>query len=78
MNPTSAIVLTATIVALGKWAKDEKLDIKFIVAGGFAAIVLTVLAEVNDKYARAMGMLILIAAVYAYGPLLVKKAGLTK
>ena len=78
MNPTSAIVLTGAIVALGKWAKGDKIDIKLVVGGAFAAIVLVVFAEVNDKYARAMALLILVAAVYSYGPTLVKKAGLTK
>lgn len=78
MNPTSAIVLAGGLVALGKWSKGQKLDMHFVISASFVAITLTVLAEINDKFARAMSVLILVAALYAYGPSIVTKAGLTK
>lgn len=78
MNPASSITLTAAIVALGRWSRGQKLDMHLVIAGSFLAISLIVLSQIDDKFGRAMALLLLVAATFGYGPSIVKKAGLTK
>lgn len=78
MNTTSAAVLCGLIVTLGRWARGKTLDVKLVVSILFIAIVLAILSEVDSKLARQFGLLIVVAAVFTYGPDVVSKAGLTR
>lgn len=78
MNTTSSAVLTGVIVGVGRWAKNQDINMKVVISITFMAIILAVLGEVNEKFSQQMGVLVLVAAVFTYGPDIVKKAGLTK
>lgn len=67
MNAGSALALTAAVVALGRWARDERLEPKVILALGFIALMVAILKEGNDKFARQFATLILVGAVVMNG-----------
>jgi hypothetical protein len=77
MSPMNAVLLSAVIVIAGRWSQNKPLDIKLVVAGAFIAIVLSVMSEANDKFARQFALLILISLVFVYGPTIFAKTGLT-
>lgn len=77
MNPLTSTALASIIVLTGTWAKGKEISIRLVVGGLFLAIGLSVMAEVNDKLARAFGLLIVVTALYVYGIDIVKKLGLT-
>lgn len=67
MDPGSALALTVAVVAMGRWARGVRLDPKVILALGFIAVVLAVMKEGNEKFARQFAALILIGAVVMNG-----------
>lgn len=67
MKAVSALALTAAVVALGRWSRDQRMDPKVILALGFIALVIAVLQEGNEKFARQMATLILVGAVAING-----------
>lgn len=67
MNAGSAFALTVAVVALGRWARDTRLEPKVILALGFIGLVIAVLKEGNDKFARQFATLILVGAVAMNG-----------
>jgi hypothetical protein len=78
VNSTSAVVLTGVVVGLGRWANDKPISIKVVVSVTFLAIILAALSEADNEFGSKMGLLVLVAAVFTYGPAIVKKAGLIK
>ena len=77
MNPTTTVVLASVMVVAGKWAKDEKLNIRLAVGGMVLAVGLTLMSEMDEKLAKLFSALILLGIAYTYLPTIVKKAGLT-
>lgn len=75
MNTTGTVVVTGIIVVAGRWQQDKPIDVKIAVGGAFLAIGLSVLANFNENFAKAMAYMVLIAALYEYLPALVKAAG---
>lgn len=75
MNTTNAAVGTGVIVVLGKWAKDETLDVGIVVGSAVFAVALSILPEpLGDKFA----LLVLMLAGFIYGPAIGFRAGLVK
>lgn len=78
MNSTSSVVLTGVVVGAGRWANDKPITITVVVSVTFLAIILAVMSEADADFGSKMGLLVLVAAVFTYGPAIVKKAGLVK
>lgn len=78
MNVTNAVVLTAFLVVAGRWSESKPLDIKVAVGTGGLAIFMSVLNSANEDLASKFAVLVLVGAVFLYGPAIAKKAGLTK
>jgi hypothetical protein len=76
MNTTNAVVLTGLVVVAGRWANDKPLDIKLAVGTAGLAIFLSVLNSSNPELAGKFTALILLAAVFLYGPGIAEKTGL--
>lgn len=71
------IVATAVIVVAGKWVKDEELDVKTVVGGGFLALGLSLLSMANEDLASKFALLVLVVACFKYIPRIANAAGLT-
>ena len=78
MNTTSAVVLTGAIVVGGYWANDRKLTIRLAVGAGVLMFGLAALNEADPGLAGKFAVLIVVAALFMYGPGIAKKTGLTK
>lgn len=78
MNTTNAVVLTAFLVVAGRWSEGKPLDIKVAVGTGALALFLSVLNSADEGLAGKFAVLVLVSAVFLYGPAIAKKAGLTK
>jgi len=76
MNPMNAIVLTAILALLGKWARGKKTDIRFVIQITAVAIGLALANEMNPDLARKFALLILITAAFTNAQPIAKKAGL--
>ncbi len=72
MSTTTAVVMTAALAVTGAWVKDKSLSIRLAVGIGGVALFLAVIAEADAKLAQQLGVLILIGAVFVYGPDIVK------
>lgn len=72
MNPGTAVVATTLVVVLGRWADDKKLQYNILVGALFLAIILSIMAEADPKFAGKFGLLILIGAVLVNGQSLFK------
>lgn len=78
MNTTTSAVASGVIVAFGTWAQEKPLTIKIAIGTGGVALILSLLAQANDELAQKFGLLILLAATFAYLPAIVSKLGLDK
>lgn len=78
MNTTSAVLLTGAIVVAGKWSDDKPLDVKLAIGILGLAIGLAIMNETNAELAGKFATLVVVAAVFMYGPPVAKKAGLIK
>lgn len=78
MNAASGVVGIALIAVAGRWSQGKPLDIK--VAIGFGVLAMFV-AAFNESYPALVSkfvIVILITAIFMYGPDIFKKAGLVK
>lgn len=76
MNTTSSAVLAGSIALAGRWAKgDKKISMNVIVGVGGMVLALAILNEVNQPFAEAFGMLLVVAAALIYLPDIVKWMG---
>lgn len=78
MNTTTTTVAAGAIVAFGTWAQDKPLTIKIAIGTGGVALILSLIAQADEGLAQKFGMLVLLAAAFAYLPDIVKKLGLDK
>jgi len=70
--------MTGVLVVAGRWANDKPLDIRVAVGTAGLALFLAVINSSSPELASKFAVLILVSAVFLYGPGIVKKAGLTK
>jgi L-lactate permease len=75
MNTTQTVVATAAIVVAGRWQQEKPIDVGIAVGGGVFAIGLSILSNFNEEFAKLMGYVVLVAALYMYGPTLANKLG---
>lgn len=78
MNTTSAVMLTGLLVVGGYWSQDQKLNLRIAIGVVALALFLSVLDGYSPDIAGKFAVLVLITAVFLYGPAIAKKAGLTK
>lgn len=70
--------MTGAIVYAGRWAQEKPADIRVAIGTAGIAIVLSLLAQTNEKLAQQFGVLILVSATFVYLPTMVQKLGLTR
>jgi hypothetical protein len=76
MNTTASAALAGSIALAGRWAKgDKKISMNVIVGVGGMVLALAILNEVNQPFAQAFGMLLVVAAALVYLPDIVKWMG---
>lgn len=78
MNTTNAVLMTGLLVVAGRWADGKPLDIKLAVGTAGLALFLAVMNASQPELAGKFAVLVLVGAVFLYGPTIVKKTGLTK
>lgn len=77
-STTNAVVLTGAIVVAGYWANGRKLTIRLAIGGAVLMFGLAALNEADPNLASKFAVLIVVAALFMYGPGIAKKTGLTK
>lgn len=78
MNTTTSTLLAGSIVIMGRWAQDKPINSRIVIGIMGTAIMLSLINEADNGLARAFGGLVLVTAVFAYAPDILKKTGLTK
>lgn len=78
MDITTSVVATGAITAAGKWANGDSLDVKLAIGVGAFALILTLIAQANEKLASQFALLVLLLAMFRYVPGIASKVGLTK
>lgn len=78
MNTTNAVVMTGLVVVAGHWANGKQLSVRVAVGTAGLALFLAVLNASSPELAGKFAVLVLVGAVFLYGPGIVKKTGLTK
>lgn len=78
MNTTNWVLLTGLVVVAGHWANGKPLDIRLAVGTAGIALFLAVINASSPELASRFAALVLIGAVFIYGPGIAKKTGLTK
>lgn len=76
MSAVNSLALTGLLIALGRWAKGEKLEGKVFIAFAFIILVMLILSETNEGFGNAFALLVLAGATIAYAPAIVTKLGL--
>jgi hypothetical protein len=76
MNTTNAVALTGLLVVAGRWSAGKPLDIRVAVGVGGVALGLSALSSADEGLAGKFAVLILVTAIFAYGPWIADKAGL--
>jgi uncharacterized membrane protein YfcA len=66
MGTSVSVVATVVVVALGRWAKDKQVDMKFVVGSGVYAALLSLVGSTNQKFAEQLGLLVLVTAFLIY------------
>lgn len=78
METTNAVVGVALITVAGRWSEGKPLDIKIAIGMGALAIFLSAFNDSYPELTSKFTILILVSAVFIYGPAIFKKAGLIK
>lgn len=78
MDTSTSALLTGVVVTAGKWSSGDGISVRTVLGAIFLAIILTVMNEANEKFARQFGVLILVGAVFRYAPKIIEKTGLAK
>lgn len=78
LGTTNTIVLTGTVVTVGRWAEGKTIDIRLVVGGTILAVGLAALSAINANLASSFGVLILVGALLRYTIPIVSKTGIAK
>lgn len=76
LGTATTVLGTGAVVAIGQWADDKKISVKFVVGLGVFAFSLAVLGEVNPKLSGQFGTLVFVTAILVYGPKAAASLGL--
>lgn len=77
MNTATSVVIAGGLAALGTWVRDKQVTFKMVIGIGMLALFLSVIAEYNAEFAQQMAVLVLVGAVFMYGPELMTALKLT-
>lgn len=77
MDTTTSVVLTASIVSVGRWSEGKSLSVDVVVGGAALAIMLAAMGSANEAFAEKFALLILVAASFKYLVPIAKKVGWT-
>lgn len=77
IGTTTTVLGTAGLVALGLWAEDKNISMKFIVGTGIYASAIAILGEANQEFAAKFALTVFVLAILLYGPGVLNKLGLT-
>jgi hypothetical protein len=75
MSTSSSVILTGLTVAAGTWANGGHIGVRPVLGLGFVALFLATISQADEELAAKFALLILLAAVFIYGPPVVKKIG---
>lgn len=76
MDTSTSTLMTGLIVTGGQVSQGKGVDLKVVLSVLFLAIMLSVIGDSNAKFAQRFGLLILVGAVFAYAPSIIKGVGL--
>lgn len=76
MNTTTTAVMTGVLVAAGRWSQGKTIGVEIAIGTAGVALILSLIANANEQLAQRFGLLILLAAAFAFLPGLVSKLGL--
>jgi hypothetical protein len=75
MNTTTTTVGTGLVIAAGKWANGEHLDITIAIGVGALAVSMAIISNANERLANILGAAIFFGALLKYLPVIVTKLG---
>lgn len=71
-------MLTGLLVVGGYWSQDRRLDMRIAIGIVALALFLSIMDGYSPDIAGKFSVLVLLGAVFLYGPAIAKKVGLTK
>lgn len=78
MDTTNAAVGIALLTVAGRWSQGKKLDIRVGIGMAGLALGLAAINQSQPEIASKLALLVLLSAVFLYGPAIARKAGLIK
>lgn len=76
MNPVTVALTAGLMIILGKWARGQSPNMDNAVGVAGIAVGLATLEQMNEQFAKAFGVLILVSVAVVHLPTIVKAAGL--
>lgn len=77
MDTTTAVVATGAVVAGGRWASGQPVDIKIAIGIGALALIMAVFSKIDEQIAEMLGLIVLIGVSAKYLPAIIAKLGWT-
>jgi hypothetical protein len=71
-------LLTGVLVTLGRWAKGQTFNARVIIGVIGIMIFLSLVGEADQRLSLSFAAMIVVAALFTYGPDIFKKFGLIK
>lgn len=78
VSASGSMVLTGVTVVAGQWSKGNLLPARAVIGLGFTAIVIALLSEADPEFGAQFALLVLIGAIFVYGPSIAKKLGVAR
>ncbi len=78
MDTTTSVVLSAVVVAAGRWSQGQSVTIKIVVGGAVLAVMLAGLESANADLASKFALLVLVTSLLVYLVPIVRKLGYAK
>lgn len=75
-SPVNSAVLTGVTVTVGQWSQDKGVTINVVVGSAIFAIGLAAINEAAPDLASKFGLLVLVVALFMYGPAIAWKLGM--
>lgn len=72
-----SVLLSVGVVYLGKQIRDEEIDERLVISGGFIVLGLAFANYYSHSFADAFAFLILLALVFKYGLSILSHSGLS-